>query len=382
LEEKLGELLHLTTQYPDARSAYQAALLTVPLPDLITRARLTYKIANTWREQHEYERALGIYDGALRILTEGRLGFDDLDQNMLAESNDMADACSLWQCWIQIHIEKLSLLYWLAMINESEIIIKKIKPIVEKFGTPVQQAGYYRTLAAHCLRRDRYYAPQESVKFSRTALEAFQAAGSQENIPSVRFMYGMALMLIGELDQAEEQFKISLQLSEQRGDLTLQVRCHNYSTILYRQKGDVEKVEELAKMTLSSAIVAHMPEYMGAARGNLAWVAWRRGMNNATSEHAQAALSLWMQSPGIQSAAVPYCWTAVWPLIGVTLANRNLPEAVRLARTLTDPSQAGMPDELEKSINDACSAWDNGEVDLAAEKMNQALDVAGMYHYI
>jgi class 3 adenylate cyclase/tetratricopeptide (TPR) repeat protein len=369
LSERLGDILNLLTRHDEARAAYQTALKCLPTSQPIERAHLTCKIANTWRDQHDYEDSLKVYSEALHILGDP------------AQAGQEATV-DRWLCWIQIQLEMLSSYYWLAWVPQSEETCTKIQSVLEQVGTPAQRASFFGALAAHSVRRDRYYLSSEGVTYFKAALEAYQQAAIHENIPSARFQYGWGLLFMGEYDLAEEQLAASLQLSEQRGDLSLQARCLTYLTILYRQKGLVEKVEAYAVRSLACAGAAHMPEYVGAARANLGWAAWRAGNCLAAREHCLAAFSLWEQSPGIRAAATAYYWVAVWPMIALELAEVHPAEAVRYARSLLEPSQARMPDELAALLEQASASWDASHAETASETLSIALALAKKFHYI
>ncbi|MBP1704242.1 MAG: putative serine/threonine protein kinase [Chloroflexi bacterium] len=381
LGEKLGDILHFVTRYEEARTAFQTALKCLPAAHPIGRAQLTWKIANTWRDDHDFETSLKVYSEALHIL-------GDVDQTMArlprsdASEAEGESSAAIWQCWIQIQLEMLSMYYWLAWLPQSEETCQKIQPVIEQYGTPTQRASFFRALGGHSLRRDRYYLSNDAIVTYRAALEAYQQAGIHENIPAALFQYGFALMFVGELDLAEQELASALLLAEQRGDLSLQARCLTYLTIQYRQKRQVDKVEAYAGRSLSVAIVAHMPEYAGAARANQAWIAWRRGDYRAASESGLAALSLWGQSPGIQAVVTPYYWTAVWPLVGVELLDNHLSEAVKYARSLLEPNQARMPDELAAMLGEASAAWDAGHLEIVGEILSRVMALAEKYRYM
>jgi tetratricopeptide (TPR) repeat protein len=166
------------------------------------------------------------------------------------------------------------------------------------------------------------------------------------------------LLLFGNLDRAEQEITTALRLAEQRGDRSLETRCLTYLTLARRKRGDETQTLELAQRALAAAETAKMPEYAGAARANLAWVALKQGTAAQAHQHCLAALELWNQSPGIQAAATPYYWTAIWPLVRVTLDQGNLAEAVAYARRLLEPQRKGLPADLTAALVRAVRAWD------------------------
>jgi tetratricopeptide (TPR) repeat protein len=380
--EKLGDILHLITRYAQAREAYWNALACLAGADIVSRANLQRKIGNAWRDQHEFEGALKVYSEALQML--GLAVKPDAHIRPEPEAmTEMDDAeASAWQCWIQIHLEILSVYYWLARVRESEQVIGKISTVIEKYGAPGQRASFFQTKAAHYIRRDRFNASFEAIEAYKLALEEYQKAGFLARIPATQFQYGMVLMYSGQLERAEPLLQSALQQADQRGDLSLQVRCLTYLTILYRQRKLVEVVESFAETSLHCATTASMPEYVGAAQANQAWVAWQRGDTRTAEELGLAAMALWGQSSGLQSISTPYHWTAIWPLICVAWKANNLEKIVTYIRFLLEPVRAQMPDELQFTLEQVSMAWEAGNQTTVSRGMERALALADRYHYL
>ena len=96
-----------------------------------------------------------------------------------------------------------------------------------------------------------------------------------------------------------------------------------------------------------------MPEYIGAARANLAWVALTESKPAQAREHSLAALEVWNQSPGIQAAATPYYWTAIWPLVRVCLDEGTYPPLSPSHAKLIEPQRKGLPADLTAALTSA-----------------------------
>ena len=101
-----------------------------------------------------------------------------------------------------------------------------------------------------------------------------------------------------------------------------------------------------------AAEAAHMPDYVAAAKGNQAWLAWRRRDLPAAEQRGQEALALWRQSPLVY----PFQWQALWPLIAVALARGREDEAWAHAQALLEPTQQRLPDELNAALEAAVQA--------------------------
>jgi hypothetical protein len=121
-----------------------------------------------------------------------------------------------------------------------------------------------------------------------------------------------------------------------------------------------------------------MPYYIGMAKANLAWVAWREGNLAEVRELGCAALALWSQS----SIFIPVRWTALWPLIATELAETRIPEAIAYARLLLVPGQHPLPEALYAAVEAALQEWDAGQRDTARRDLDQATMIAQQMGYV
>src|SRR4029077_13980326 len=133
------------------------------------------------------------------------------------------------------------------------------------------------------------------------------------------------------------------------GDRSLQGRCLTYLTIIARQRGDVDRVQAYAKRSMDIAQASQMYDYIGAAHGNLAWLAWRAGDLTMVRSHGQAALESWRKLP----AGYICAWTARLRLIAAATAASNTAEAVEHARPLLDEWQQRPPHLIETALEAA-----------------------------
>ena len=161
-------------------------------------------------------------------------------------------------------------------------------------------------------------------------------------------------------------------MAEQTGDVSLQVRCLTYLGVVYRRQGRDAEAEPIARRGLDVAEAAGMLAYIGANRAGLARVAWWRNDLPAAERLAQAALDAWR----LQAMPYPFCWQALWPLIGVAVAQDRMADAVAYARRLCEPDQQVLPSELEALLTAVAGAWDAGRPDEARDFLNRALAMA------
>ena len=219
---------------------------------------------------------------------------------------------------------------------------------------------------------------EQTLAYAQAALAASQESSSLSELSFFQFEVGFCHLWRGEFDEAEEHLQAARALSERIGDVTIQSRCLTYLTILYRKRGQVDKVRYYISRTLAAATAAQMPEYIVAAKANLAWIAWREGNLSGAQQNGRDALRWWQQSTLIS----PLQWTALWPLIAATLAEGKFNDAVEYARALLMPTQQRLPDALTAPLEEAILAWERGSTETVHTHLNQAIELAQEMRYL
>jgi hypothetical protein len=143
-------------------------------------------------------------------------------------------------------------------------------------------------------------------------------------------------------------------------------------------RGQVEQARTNAEHSLDVAVAGQMHEYIGAAHGNLAWVAWRIGDMAAVRVHGQKSLEAWQRLP----AEYMFEWVGRWPLIGIALTEDDLIEALSQARALLEASQKRMPEIIESALEAAIRAADEGDHAASRTFLKQAADAARDSEYL
>lgn len=358
LQEELGDLREMLAQHVAARDAYAAAMACVTETDAVTQARLHRKIGKTLEtERRSYDQVAAKYTTA-----EALLG-----------APEQADAgAAWWEEWCQIQIDHLILLYWWRLPDEMAQHIDRVRPLIERHGTPVQKAALFSNLARQTISAHRFAPSDTAVAYARAALGALPPFASVVLRAPHHFGLGFCLLWRGDLIEAGVELRAALAMAEQTGDIRLQARNLVYLLILHRRQGCDAEVERLARRGLAVAESAEMLDYIGATRAGMAWIAWRRGDLNEAERLAQTALESW------RLLAVPYplYWQALWPLIGLTLAQNRLAEAIAHAQRLHEPGQQVLPGDLAMLTAAAITAWGAGQPDAAQDFLCRALNLA------
>ncbi len=362
LYEGLGDVLELTGRHEQAREVFQTALQHVQDHDQICQARLYRKTGKTWEPQREYAQANAAYERAEQILGP--------------PPGDSAD--KWWQEWVQIQLLRMWILHWRGQWQQMNPFLDKVRPAVERHGTPAQRSKFFTALVLMAFGRDRYRVSDETLANALAALTAIQEAGTPSEIALTRVIAGLAHLWRRELDAAEEQMQTALTLVERTGDITVQSRCLAYLAVVYRLRGQAEETRKYCERGMEVATQAQLLEDIGMARANLAWLALRAGNLAQAQEHGLAALALWRQLPLAMSTQ----WLALEPLTAVALAQGRIVDAVACARALLAPTQQRLPDNLAVPLAAAIQAWDAGDKTAARTTLIRVAQLAQQSGYL
>jgi len=167
-------------------------------------------------------------------------------------------------------------------------------------------------------------------------------------------------------------------MAERTGDLVLQARCLTYRAVAYRRLGDVPRFRTEAGKTLVLAEELKMVEYVAMAKASLGWVAWREKNEVEAEKLASEALELWhgMENPYSMD------WMALWPLIAIAFARKDIGRAIELATGLLEDNQHPPPERLSAVVRKACEEWQNGVQETAASGLAEAIKIAKELQYI
>jgi DNA-binding SARP family transcriptional activator len=354
-----GDVLFMIGRYAEARLAFQNALSHSSTADAMVSAGLHCKLGNCWRELHLHSEALDEYHAA-----ELELG---------SEQGPEA-----WQARIEIDFERCSLYYWREDIQKMNDIVERLHLLVEKYATTSQRTRFYQIRGYPRLRLERFIATDEIVDAARQYLTLLQAAGDSIWLQAAHFHLGFALLWHHDLDEAEKEMLTAWELARARDDVSLQGRCLTYLTVIGRWRGDIEQTRAYAELSLQFATSAHMVDYIGAAHGNLAWLAWRGHDLQQTLAEGQLAQAAWQQL----TYSYMFQWIGLMPLIAAALQAGELEQALADAAQLMEHTQQRLPSAIEQLFASALEAANGGNLPLARELLEQALDPARELNYL
>ncbi len=331
----LGDQFEIIGRMQDARQAYQQGWISVPEQAPLWQARVQRRIAKTWNHPSTLETLLQGYEKAADLLEQAP-----------DRSNDE------WrQEWLDIHLDQiLPLQVHRLSVQEMTAVIEKMRPIMEQYGTEVQRAQFFLCAAARNMARERVRVSEETIAQFRSALQAIQRTRNSSFIGFARYGLGRALFSADQLDEAEEQIYLAMNIGEEIGHVFLLERCLSFLPFIFRQRGRVEEVRQV--MTYALAMQGMRQTGMLAAHHS--WLAWRDEKMDTAEEYGKAALAEWQ----CQRQANPHRWTALWPLIGVMLLQERLSEAIHYMRMLLLPPEQHMQEELKNLLETALLEWE------------------------
>jgi class 3 adenylate cyclase/tetratricopeptide (TPR) repeat protein len=372
--EGLGNVLHLVGRHAAARDAYLRPLEAGLRDDVVAEAHLYRMIGNAWVADHRFDEADEAFERAASAL--GTLPDDwatTPDAGAASTAAERPGPEPGWRHeWMALQSDRMMACYWSGRVDELDALIERVRPSFERWATTAERAGFFQALMMLGFRRYRYVLPDETVEHAQAFLAASREAGVPDSLAFPVFCVGFAHLWHGDLAAAGENFRASLEISERVGDVTVAARCLTYLAVLARLRDEPGQVRELVPRCEAVATGAGMPEYVGTARANAAWLAWRDGDLDATERYGRAALELWPPA----HASGMFRWTALWPLIGATIARDDTAAAIGCARGLLDPSQQRVPDDLQPPLEGAVRAWDGGDAAAARASLDVAVTIA------
>lgn len=355
-------MLSLLREYEDARQAYQKAIESLEEFEAIKKASLQRLIANTWRSQVEYDQAELGYQVALSFLG--------------SQPEDEPDPW--WSEWIQINLELMILYYWMDDVSRLQGLLEEIKEPVNQFGSAIQIATYNSSLVRWYLRRDRFRVTDNTLDIRRKAVDLFKKFGTPADIASETFSLGFCLLWHGSLYEALQVLQSSLSQAKLIGDPTLQTRCLNYLTILFRLLGQVEKVREYAQFSLTLSQKTDMKDYHFTAMANQAWIVLRENKISEAESLFEEAIAFLNQHEIVHS----FQWVARIPLIFIYLKKQHLSEAIEQVRILLSPRMHHLPDNIDGAFQEALNAWDEKLPEKAVFYLQSAVSMAADVGYL
>jgi hypothetical protein len=159
-------------------------------------------------------------------------------------------------------------------------------------------------------------------------------------------MLAMVLLCQGAYERGLREIEAALPEARERGDVMLLSRFLAYLTFARRLAVDLQGTRAAALDCLQVATSGGIREYIGTARANLAWVAWRE----ADLERAAAECTLALEAWKSISFVYPFEWLARLVAIALQLVTRDPSDLAAQAARILDASQQLLPQQLTQAL--------------------------------
>jgi DNA-binding SARP family transcriptional activator/predicted ATPase len=363
--ENLADVLTLTGRYDEARSAYALARRYLAPADQLAQARLCRKIGNTWSAQLIVDEALREYDNAAVCFDVASLE---------------ADAAGRAE-WLEIQIDRLRAQYLGNRMSDMELTVQQSRPMIVRYGSPLQMSEFYQELVLAALRFNRHGVTGETSANAQLAWEAALKSGNPRMTNMARFAVGFCSLWQGDPVEGKAQLELVLQLAEQIGDLERQVLSLTYLAVACRMLGQTDQAADYANRAMSAAAAAKIPNYLAIAQANLAWAAWRAHEWEQAQHYAEQAVQQW-QDLKRHAYVSPLLWLALWPRLGLALKQGRIDVAIECAQVMLDSSQQRLPEKLSSLLTQAIAGWAAGDLTLTRRHLEAACPLAERLGYL
>ncbi|MCP4428414.1 MAG: AAA family ATPase [Chloroflexi bacterium] len=363
IHELLGDVLALTGKHEAAQEVLETAVSQATTT--IWQSQLYRKIANIWPVRQGLNEALRVFQTA---------------EDILGEQGETADTA--WQQeWLWIQIDRLWALYLMNRGDEMSQLSEQMRPVLDKYGLPIQRGFYFQRLMVLGYRRERYVLSPETIQHAQASLTAIEKSGHISQIAFARFALGMSHLWCGwhgNLDEAEYHMQMALGEAEEISDMVLQSRILTYLTLIYRRRREIDKVRDYLPRAMAAAQKVNMLQYIAQTQGNMAWLAWFEGDLKKAQKIGQAALENCKLLPTV----MPFWGMGLWPLIGVNVAQGDIAAAVTHAQLLLNPEHLRVTDEITAVLQQAIAAWEANQPESTRNHLQQSLQLAQEMSYL
>jgi serine/threonine protein kinase len=351
--ETLGDMLALRGSHEDARAALRQSIDVTAGDAQIARARRVRKIGKIWETEHKHPNALEMYNQA--------------ESTLMQEGVESTDE---WRSeWVEVNLHRVRVFYWLAQIDEMNMLVARVHPFVEQHGSAIQRSNYYQALVTRDFRLHRYVLSAETLANAKRSLQAALEANAAVEAAFARFVLGLAHALHGDLVEAQAVLSEARDASRRQGDATSEIRSLAYLLMACRRAQQKERVATLAEETLARASALGMKDYVGLAEASLGWLAFKQGHKELALKMSQDALDTW----GGLSFVYPFQWNAALTLLAVQLDQAPLRELVKIAEKLLLPAHAGLPAPIADCLASATRNYAERNPDQAHDDLQGAV---------
>ncbi len=362
--EQLGETLGFTADLSGAIDAYEQAFQRLPPAERIRGARLRRKQGAefAWRA-HPLKAAVALAEA----------------EALLGAAPAVTDDREWLEEWLEIRLASADCLFQMGETDRLERAAKELEQAVSRSGNPLHKARYEDLLVSCLWQTQRLVLDDDALEVARRCSASYRAIGSPACLLLAEQVLAMSLLAsVSERERSRGLLAHYLRLAEEYRHPVHELEALGGLTMWHRLHGDAGKVAEYAERSVAIAQESQQTvRYVAHARGNLSWVAWRKGDHRRAAELADAGLSELEET----DARSPLEWQVRWTVLGLGASKADHDAVARQAGAILDPSQQRMPQEVEEQLLRLCgpSVPAGREWTSAAERL---LTVASGHGYL
>jgi len=153
------------------------------------------------------------------------------------------------------------------------------------------------------------------------------------------------------------------------GDVDTQFINLNYMALIGRKRGDLELTLKWTQRTLTHVDRTRNMFYKVHALGSLAWVHLRIGEHELAQTYLQEGLAIIPKFPN------PLGFMIWGPALAIEVGNKNWELAVNHAKSLLQPSQQKLPDDIQATLEQVIACWEAGNVKSTGVNLIAAIEL-------
>lgn len=335
--EKLGDIHVYLGQYDLAEQSYLEGISSLPDDSPLQVAGLWVKMA--------------AMHSAYRQVKEANDACDTAEQTLQAVYTEPK---ALWaSTWIDMQLERTYAYYLQGSWQKLAVLAKEIEGILADYGNPLQRVKFLFTLAQMHLRQERFVPSHKTLALVKEHYARALELGDEIQYQQGHFNIGFCHLWRGEIKEALLTLRKCLRRARQTGYEYIAILSMVYLSIAWQKAGRVDRARTCGIHAMNMAQQTSNIGYYAAAKGILAWVAWREKDLSQARSYAECALKNWEQS----DLVYPFEWLARFPLLGVALAEDRLEEALEQTAALLDTRQAALSPHITEILHHALNGY-------------------------
>jgi class 3 adenylate cyclase len=349
LSERLGDVLQVSGRFTEATERFEQLRATTPAPS-IAAARILHKLAKSRTSR--------------QCFAEGNRAVDEA-RAMLAAADAAESEEARWREHFAIELFAMWANYMQARMPELAALASRLAPEIASHATLAERGIYHRSVALLRLREQRYRPDDETVALAAQAADELDV-GDPAEMCLAGFGRGFMQLWSHRIVEADATLQQVLRDTTRVGDAERNMLCLTYLAVTARMLHDVDRAEAFARAAMAAAERNGARHYVGVAHANLAWVAWRRQDEAATTAAIATARQLAVL-PGY-----PFSWFYETVELARALDRSDLAAAATCVRAMASPEQQLLRADVQQALDSAAANATRETMEAFLEAATQA----------